>query len=107
MNLLYVLIGSLAWIALHFAGSKKKYDNADKKFSLKIYAEKSYDDWIYTVIGGYVVYFGFPFLWAAYFQYHKEPVPELIDFYAPLCGFFGGFILQQLMALVGKIFGKK
>ena len=102
MDEIYVLIGVLAWIAMHLAATKDRYDDQNKKFYLKKYAQKSWDNWLFSLIGGYVVYFAFPFLWAAYFHYKEKEVPELVEFYAPICGFLGGFILQKIWNIIKK-----
>ena len=102
MNLIYVFLGAFAWIVLHFANAKDSFDKENKKFNIPKYFNQNWDNAIYSIIGGYIVYFAFPFLWQAWFHYKKEQAPDLWEAYAPLCGFFGGLILQQIYRLITK-----
>ena len=106
MNLIYVLLGILGWIVLHFANSKNVYDKQGKNFNVKKYFAQNYDDMLFALVGGYIVYFAFPFLWQAYFYWKKVEAPALWDAYAALCGFFGGLVLQQIYRLINKFSAK-
>ena len=103
MNELYVLLGVLGYILMHLAATKDLYDgNKKKEFDFKIYFKKSWDNWLFSLIGGFIVYYGFPFLWDIYFQQKGLTAPELVPAYAPISGFLGGTALQQIWNVVKK-----
>lgn len=99
MEILYVFIGVLGWVALKFTMDKRKFDKENKKFDYKGYASKTWDDWVWGLIGGYVFYFSFFLIWLIL----GRVVPELKNldvtegvYYGSFCGFAGGLILQKL-----------
>lgn len=102
--MILVLVGVIGWILLQLAGTKDKYDSGGKKFSFKKYIDVSWDDWLFALAGGYIVYFAFPLIWQLWFHYKEQTAPELVDsgFYAALCGFFGGLVLQLIYRLIKK-----
>ena len=96
---LKVLAGVITWILLHLATSK---DSNEKNFKFRLYFKRSWDNWLFALAGGFIVYYAFPFVWAAWFNWKGKDVPELVQFYAPVSGFFGGFVLQIAVKLLKK-----
>lgn len=98
------LFGILTWIAIHLMIYKSEYDDSTKKFSLKLYWSKSWDNWLTAFMGGYLMYFSG--------LLENEAFTKLLfkvgiqTGHAVLSGVFGGIILRVVINLLKK-FNKK
>lgn len=72
IEIIFVLVGVLGWVTFKFTMDKRKYDQQNKSFDYNDYVAKMWDDWVWALIGGYVVFFSFYIIWGSTGHYHAH-----------------------------------
>lgn len=108
MNAFITIWGWLAWNFFWFMVEKDKFDDADKKFPFKSYAEKNWENWVWSAILIPILLFyarigmGFDVFGQPDFNHLKWN-----DAYYPCVGLFSdvvGMLLKLLRKRLSKMF---
>jgi len=102
MNFIFTFLGWLGWNVFELTSTKDEADNANQTFSLKEYASKKWDNWLWTlIVATGLLFVGHAGLGLELVKRFDESL-EWSDLYY-LCS---GFISELVSAAIRKIRGK-
>lgn len=102
MNFIFTFLGWLGWNVFELMSVKDEVDNTDKSFSLKDYASKKWDNWLWTlIIATALLFVGHAGLGLELVKKFDESL-NWSDLYY-LCS---GFISELVSALIRNLRGK-